>query len=322
LKGVFPIRYLAAFVTSFAIVYALIPLLRKLAIKIDFVDKPTERKIHKEPVPQLAGVGIFMGFVCTYLIFRREYYMQTLAVLAGAFLVLMIGTVDDWYKTHGKELPASPKLIIQVGAALLVFKSGIIFSGFTNPFDGHMVILPSWLQLVLSITWIFGVTTVINFSDGIDGLAGGLTAISASTLFVVALAMGQNDSAMMAVILVGVALSYLQYNKHPARIYMGDAGATFMGFILGIIALEGAFKQATMLSLFIPILALGVPIFDNIFVLIKRFRENKPVYKADRSQVHYRLLSSGLHPKQVVAVLYLVSVCFSLTSIILLLLKV
>lgn len=322
MKGVFHIRYLAAFTVAFTIVYALIPLLRRLAIKIDFVDKPTERKIHKEPVPQLAGVGIFAGFLCTYLFFHREYNSQTLAVIIGTMLVLAVGIVDDWYKTRGKEFPVGPRLVVQLGAALLVYRSGVIFAGFTNPFDGHMVILPSWLQLILTITWIFGVTTVINFTDGIDGLAGGLTTISASTLFVVALAKGQSDSAMMAVILVGVALSYLQYNKHPARIYMGDAGATFLGFVLGIIALDGAFKQATLLSLFIPILALGVPIFDNIFVIIKRFLENKPVYKADRSQVHYRLLSTGLNPKQVVAVLYLVSVCFSLTSIILLLLKI
>ncbi|WP_201292367.1 MraY family glycosyltransferase, partial [Enterococcus gallinarum] len=136
-----------------------------------------------------------------------------------------------------------------------VYSYGIQFEGFNNPFTGHYINLPEWLQLILTIFWIFGVTTVINFSDGIDGLAGGLSAISGGTLFVVAMTMGQSESALLAVILVGAALGYLRYNKPPARVFMGDAGATFLGFILGIIALDGAFKGATLASLFIPIFA-------------------------------------------------------------------
>lgn len=294
-------------------------------MKIDFVDKPvagSERKIHKEPIPLTAGIAIFIGFFATYAVFCREYTSESLAIFIGSLLILSIGLVDDWYKTHGKEFPTLPKFFIQISATIIVYKSGVVFAGFHNPFTNSDVILPVWLQFILSITWIFGVTTVINFMDGMDGVAGGLSTISAATLFVVALAKGQPDSAMLAIILVGVALGYLRYNKPPARIYMGDAGATFLGFILGIVALDGAFKQATVLSLFIPVLALGVPIFDNLFVIFKRFREGKPVYKADASQIHYRLLSSGLKPNQVLVFLCLVSVCFSLTSIILLLLKV
>lgn len=316
---------MAAFLLSFLTVYLLIPMLRKFAIRIDFVDKPredSERKIHKEPVPLTAGIGIFIGFTLAYLLILREFGQETAAILTGALLILLIGLVDDWFKTHGKEFPALPKFLVHIFAAWIVYQSGIVFTGFYNPITHHMVILPDWLQLVLTITWIFGVTTVINFSDGMDGLAGGLSTISAMTLFVVALAKGQSESAMMAIILVGVGLGYLKYNKPPAKIYMGDAGATFLGFILGVIALNGAFKQATVLSLFIPILALGVPIFDNLFVIFKRFREGKPIYKADASQIHYRLLHAGLNPKQVVAFLCLVSLCFSLTSIILLLLSV
>ncbi len=317
--------YFLAFMIAFLIVYVLIPPLRKFAIKIDFVDKPienNERKIHKEPVPLTAAIAIFIGFFCTYFFFVKDLNFESIAILASSLLILCIGTVDDWYKTHGKEFPALPKFLVYIVAAYIVYKSGIVFTGFYNPFSHEQVTLPVWLQLLLTITWIVGVTVVINFSDGMDGLAGGLSAISAMTLFVVALAKGQDVSAMMAIILVGVAAAYLKYNKPPAKIYMGDAGATFLGFILGVIALDGAFKQATVLSLFIPILALGVPIFDNIFVVIKRFLDGKPIYKADASQVHFRLRSAGLNPKQVVAFLCLVSVCFSLTSIILLLLQV
>jgi UDP-GlcNAc:undecaprenyl-phosphate/decaprenyl-phosphate GlcNAc-1-phosphate transferase len=319
------ILFVLAFLISFAIVYILIPPLGKLAYRLDFVDKPrkdVERKIHREPIPLTASYAIFAGFTVAYLLFSDEVPIQKAALLGGGLLLVIIGTVDDWYKTRGKDFPALPKMIVQVSAAVLVYLSGVAFQGFVNPFGGEFVWLPVWLQFILTILWIFGVTTVINFSDGMDGLAGGLSAISAVTLFVVALAKGQSESAMIAVILIGVAIAYLRYNKPPAKVFMGDAGATFLGFVLAVVALDGAFKQATVLSLFIPILALGVPIFDNIFVVIKRMLQGKPIYQADASQVHYRLLRTGLKPKQVVAFLYLISVCFGLSSIILLLLQV
>lgn len=319
------ITYALSFLLSFCIVLVLIPPLGKLAFRLDFVDKPrkdVERKIHREPIPLTASYAIFIGFAASFVLFSKESPGQTVAVLVGSLLLLIIGTIDDWYKTQGKDFSALPKLIVQVSAAVIVYLSGITFSGFYNPLSGEYILLPVWLQFILTILWIFGVTTVINFSDGMDGLAGGLSAISAGTLFVVALAKGQSTSAIMAISLIGVALAYLRYNKPPAKIFMGDAGATFLGFILAVIALDGAFKQATVLSLFIPILALGVPIFDNLFVVTKRFMQGKPIYQADASQVHYRLLRMGLNPKQVVAFLCLISVCFSLTSIILLLLGV
>ena len=315
-------NYLLAYTMAFVIVYVLIPPLRKLALKIGFVDMPTERKLHPEPVPHLASLGIFAGFIITFILFSDGINRQKIGILFGSVLVLSIGIIDDWYKTHGLDFPALPKFIVQASAAVFAYFSGIVFTGFNNPFTNDYVMLSPVLQFILTVTWIFGVTTVINFSDGLDGLAGSLSTISAVTLFVVALAKGQTRSAMMAIILVGVALGYLKYNKPPARIYMGDAGAGFMGFILGIIALDGAFKQATVLSLFVPILALGVPIFDNLFVVIKRFKNKKPIYKADRSQAHYRLLSAGLNPKQAVGVLCLINICLSLTSIIIVLLNV
>ncbi|MDN4068599.1 MraY family glycosyltransferase [Paenibacillus sp. FSL R5-0407] len=318
------ILYIYSFLLSFLIVYFLIPPLGRLAFRLDFVDKPredVERKIHRNPIPLTASYAIFAGFFISYLLFTRDFSMQTGALFLGGILLLVIGTVDDWFKTKGKDFPALPKLIVQVSAAVLVFASGISFSGFVNPFSGDYVLLPVWLQFILTILWIFGVTTVINFSDGLDGLAGGLSAISAVTLFVVALTKGQTTSAMLSITLIGVTLAYLRYNKPPAKVFMGDAGATFLGFMLAVIALDGAFKQATVLSLFIPVLALGVPIFDNLFVVIKRFLQGKAIYQADASQVHYRLLRAGLNHKQAVMFLYLISTCLGLSSIILLLLQ-
>lgn len=314
--------YFSAFLVVFIVVYLLIPQLRILAFKIAFVDKPTERKKHIEPVPLLGGLGIFIGFISGYLIFIRPINTKFIAILISSFLVLSIGIIDDWYKTKSKEFPVSPRLVIQILSAIIVYKAGIVFYGFTNPFTHTYVLLPVWIQFVLSVTWLLGVTTVINWSDGMDGLAGSLATISASTLFLVALAKGQHNSAMMAMLLIGAALGFLKYNKHPAQIFMGDSGANFLGFILGIIALDGAFKQTTLISIFIPILALGVPIFDNIFVIIRRFSDGNPIYKADATQIHHRLLSTGLNQKQVVTAISLLSVCLSLVSIILLLLEV
>jgi len=319
------ILYGIAFVVSFLIVYLLIPPFGRLAFRLDFVDKPrqdVERKLHREPIPLTASYAIFIGFFVTYLLVTRDFSWQTGALFAGGVLLLTIGTLDDWYKTKGKDFPALPKLIVQVSAAVLVYASGVAFTGFYNPFSGEYVYLPVVLQFILTILWIFGVTTVINFTDGLDGLAGGLTAISAVTLFVVALAKGQSASAIMAIILVGVTVAYLRFNKPPAKVFMGDAGATFLGFILAVIALDGAFKQATVLSLFIPILALGVPIFDNLFVVFKRFLQGKSIYQADASQAHYRLLRAGLNHKQTLLFLCLVSTCFCLSSIILLLVQI
>ncbi|MUG43402.1 undecaprenyl/decaprenyl-phosphate alpha-N-acetylglucosaminyl 1-phosphate transferase [Paenibacillus woosongensis] len=318
------ILYVISLIMSFLIVYLLIPPFGRLAFRLDFVDKPrkdVERKLHREPIPLTASYVIFIGFFVTYLAVGREFNMETLAIFIGGVLLLIIGTLDDWYKTKGKDFPALPKLIVQVSAAVIVYASGISFTGFFNPFSGEYVVLPGILQFLLTILWIFGVTTVINFSDGLDGLAGGLSAISAITLFIVALTKGQSTSAIMAITLVGVTLAYLRYNKPPAKIFMGDAGATFLGFILAVIALDGAFKQATVLSLFIPVLALGVPIFDNIFVVIKRFLQGKSIYEADASQVHYRLLRAGLTHRQTVMFLMLISTCLCLSSIILLLIQ-
>ncbi len=318
------IWYLVAFVLSLVTVLVLIPPFSRLAFKLDFVDRPqkdVERKLHKQPIPLTASYAIFIGFFLTYLIIARDFSIETGAIFLGGILLLAIGTVDDWYKTKGKDFPALPKMIVQMSAAVLVYASGISFTGFFNPISGTYVELPAILQFILTILWIFGVTTVINFSDGLDGLAGGLSAISATTLFVVATVMGQTNSAFMAVILIGVTLGYLKYNKPPAKIFMGDAGATFLGFMLAVIALDGAFKQATVLSIFIPILALGVPIFDNIFVVVKRFMQGKAIYKADASQAHYRLLRAGLNTKQTLMFLCLVSTCFGLSSIILLLVQ-
>lgn len=309
--------YFCAFLIVLSIVYFITPVLIKLAVKVGFLDKPTYRKKQRKPMPLVGGIAIFIAFFIGYVLFMRPIPKSFPYIFIASVMIFSIGLVDDWYKTKGKEFAVLPRVIIQIAAATLIYCSGIVFNGFTNPFNHSYIVMPTIVKFLLSVTWIFGVTTVINWSDGVDGLAGSLSSIAASTLFVVALAMKQFDSAMMSVLLVGALIGFLKYNKYPAKTYMGDSGANFAGFILAIIALEGAFKQATIISIAVPILALGVPIFDNIYVVIKRIVRGKPIYVADATQLHHRLLADGLNQKQVVLFVSLMNVCLSLCAIIL-----
>lgn len=315
-------KYLIAVILSFTLVYLLTPILMKMSYKYNFTDKPTKRKAHRGQIPLCGGITMYIGFFLTYfIIFYNKSFDEKYGIFIGATMILFIGIVDDYYKSLGKEFGIIPRLVVQLLAAVIVFFSGISFQGFTNPLTDAYIWLPVWLQFILTITWIFGVTTVINWSDGMDGLAGGLSFISAMTFAATAIVLKQPASLTFSLITAGVVLGFLLYNKYPAKIFMGDSGANFLGFMLSIIALDGAFKQATILSLMIPILALAVPIFDNIFVIFKRFSEGKPVYQADRSQIHFRLQEKGLSITQVVTCITMISLAFSIISIVILLVK-
>lgn len=311
-------NYFIEFIISFLLVAILLPILMKLSTKIGFTDKPTKRKKHKKVTPLCGGLAMFIGFFALYYFVEKENGYQSIWIFISSLLILIIGLVDDFYKSKGKEFPIFPRLIIQILAAVLVFNAGVAFKGFTNPFTGQYVVLGTFLQFVLSITWMFGVTTVINWSDGMDGLAGGISLVSSTTFFIAAIILGQVYSASISIIIAGSICGFLIYNKYPAKVFMGDSGANFLGFILSIIALDGAFKQATVLSLLLPILALAVPIFDNLFVIFKRFNEGKPVYQADRSQMHFRLEEKGLTKPQIVNFIIGISIVCACISIILL----
>ena len=315
-------RYILSLALPFLIVYLITPWLIKLSYKYSFTDKPTNRKKHNRETPLCGGLAMFIGFFIVYfLINNYTLTSEKVWIFIGSLLILSIGLVDDFYKSRGKEFPIYPRLIIQLMAAFIIYNAGIVFRGFSNPFTGEYIVLSNFLQFILTITWIFGVTTVINWSDGMDGLAGGLTLISSITFLGAAVILHQSESITMALIVSGITTGFLKYNNYPAKVFMGDSGANFLGFILSIIALDGAFKQATLMSIVLPILALAIPIFDNLFVIIKRFIDGKPVYQADRSQIHYRLEAKGFTPKQVVTYINMVSLAFSLISIILLLIK-
>lgn len=317
-----PLDLLTVFI-SFFIVYALVPVMRKVALKTGFVDLPTERKTHARPLPMLGGAAMMIGFIATTISIRHFALHSPIhtdstftGLIIGSSLMFAIGMIDDYAKTRKRDFPAWPKFLIQVIAAAILVYSGASIRGIQDPIHPYAYItFTSWVRDLLTILWIVGIVNVFNFLDGLDGLAGGIAALSATTLLIISTIKGDMASAISAATLIGVCLAFLRFNFYPARIIMGDAGSTFIGYVLGSIAVMGAFKSATVISIFVPVLALGVPIFDAVYVVIRRLIERRPVYKADRTHSHYRLMASGLTQIQTVSVMYIVALGFSLISI-------
>lgn len=244
-----------------------------------------------------------------------------LGIMGGTLMLYAIGMVDDYCKTRQKDFSPGIRIIVQIAAASLVAWSGGTVHTLTVPFGGHYILLPASISWPLTVFWIVGVINVFNFLDGLDGLAAGIGTISALTMVFFALSTGDMQSAVLAAALAGGAMGFLRFNFYPARIIMGDAGSTTIGFILASVAAVGAFKSATLISIVVPVLALGLPIFDAIRVVIGRLRQGKPVYQADQTHSHHRLLKAGFSQVQTVTLLYLVSFCFSLASVIVVLLQ-
>lgn len=312
------ITYLVVFLSAFFLVYLFIPLSVRIAWKLRLLDMPIGRKAHKKPIPLSGGIAMFVGMQIVSLMYA-EWDQLVAAMISGGFLLVGIGAVDDWYKAQRREFPISPRLLVQGLAALIAFALDIRFRGISLDWfggeEGQMFVFPLWLSLVATILWILGLTNMMNFLDGADGLAGGVTTISATTLFFIAWVTGQSQTALMAAILAGATLAFLRFNFHPAQLFMGDAGSAFLGFALALLGLEGAMKGATLVSLAVTVLALGLPVVDMLQVMVSRFKAGLPIYKADRRHVHHRLLSKGLTTRQTVVVLYLVSFLFSVTSV-------
>lgn len=313
-----PIVYLAALLTSFGIVFALVPAARKIAVRIGFVDRPTHRKIHALPIPLLGGTVLYIGVVLAMALFQERPSLM-LTILTGGTLLVSIGLVDDWYKSKGNEFPVWPRIIVYLAASSVPLFYGIQIIGVSRLSQSGMFLFPEWLVWSSTILWVFAITNMLNFIDGVDGLAAGIALISSLTLCVIALLKGETGTAILAVIVVGACAAFLAYNFHPARIFMGDAGATFLGYTLAVAAIDGAFKSTTFVSILVPLLALGMPIMDTFIVFIRRFKEGRALHRADKLHTHHSLMKWGLTQIQTVSFLYLIGVLFSLLSIIVLL---
>lgn len=304
------------FVVAFAFSFAATPIAYRLAFKIGAVDVPKDsRRMHKKPTPRIGGVAIVFGFLVAICCFGRMTRELT-AILVGAAIIFVMGIVDDC-----KNLDAKLKFLIQIVAALVVMIGGNIrITVFTNPnifSDNPYLVLPWWLSGFATIIWIVFITNAVNFIDGLDGLAAGVSAIMSVSLVFIALRVGEYWVAVVGLALMGACFGFLPFNFNPAKIFMGDSGSTFLGFILASLSIQGVFKSYAIISFAVPLLILGLPLFDAMFAMIRRIYHGKSPMSADRGHLHHRLIDMGFSQKQTVFILYAISGILGITAVLL-----
>ena len=321
----FALKYVMVLIATIFMAVVLTPLVRFLALRIGAVDNPNARRINKVPMPSAGGLAIFISFAISSLVFlplivTRVHFFSTYfeyvvpIVVAGAVIILT-GLIDDV-----RELAPLPKLLGILFAALIIwFFTDFHFDSFKIPFGGPLLVFPTWLAFCLTVLWIVAITNAINLIDGLDGLVAGVSIISLLTMGIVSYFFLYDSNIFLSLtifVLVAAIAGFLPYNYHPAIIYLGDTGALFIGFMIGVFSLQGL-KNSTAVAVVTPIIILGVPITDTVVAIIRRKLSGQKIYEADRMHLHHRLLSLGLTHRGTVLVIYAISFIFSLTSLLL-----
>ncbi|MDP4151935.1 MAG: MraY family glycosyltransferase [Bacillota bacterium] len=313
----FPLRYIyvvIAFVAAAFISFLLTPVVKSFAQKVGAIDVPTDsRRMHKKPIPRLGGLAIFFGFFFTALL-MVDLTTQMRAILIGGVIILVLGIFDDIYR-----LDAMPKFIVQIVAALIPALSGVEINFFSNInlFSNNPYLNLGVLTVPITVFWIVGITNAVNFVDGLDGLACGVSSIACFSLLCIALILGERDVEILTAALAGACIGFLPYNLNPAKIFMGDTGSTFLGYILAIISIQGLFKFYALVSFAVPFLILGLPIFDTAFAILRRIASGRSPMSPDRSHLHHRLIDMGFSQKQTVAIIYSVSIVCGISAVLL-----
>ncbi len=290
------------------------PLVKAFSIKIGAVDIPKdERRMHDHPIPRLGGLAIFLGFLVSALIFIPLDGPKQ-GMLLGAVIIVVLGIFDDIY-----ALSAKLKFVVQIAAALVATLLGNRIEVLSNPniFSKDPYWELGWLSIPVTVIWIVVITNAVNLIDGLDGLACGVSTISSLTMLVIAMLVSEQDVAMIMAALVGACIGFLPYNFNPAKIFMGDTGATFLGFIMGTMSVQGMFKMYNIISFVVPFLILGLPVFDVCFAVIRRISKGQSPMSPDRSHVHHKLIDMGLSQKQAVGTLYVVTAILGLSAVVL-----
>ncbi|SEO24344.1 UDP-GlcNAc:undecaprenyl-phosphate GlcNAc-1-phosphate transferase [Amphibacillus marinus] len=295
-------------VICFFLTMALTPYVKKLAFKIGATDQPNKRKVHQRIMPRLGGLAIFISFMTAFLIINPNsaYFWP---ILIGAVIVTAMGMVDDVY-----ELAARYKFLVQTVAALIVVLNGVEITYINLPFANTLHF--GYWSIPITVIWIVGITNAINLIDGLDGLAAGVSTIALITIAGLALSLGDVFVALVSILLIGSTMGFLVFNFHPAKIFMGDTGALFLGYMIGVLSVLG-FKNATLFSLLVPIAILGVPILDTLFAIVRRVVHKKPLYSPDKMHLHHCLLNLGFGHRQTVILIYAMSAMFSIAGVIL-----
>lgn len=296
-----------AFTIALAVAYIVTPQVKHLAIKAGALDAPDARKVHTKPIPRMGGLAIYAGFVLAVLA-SVHVNREIMGLLAGGTFILIIGIIDDIM-----QLSAKVKLLGQIAAAAILIFFDIRIEWLTNPF-GDMIYV-EYLSIPLTILWVVGLTNTVNLIDGLDGLAAGVSTIASITILLVALQQNFWSVAILSAALAGSALGFLQHNFNPAKIFMGDTGSMFLGYMLAAVSVTGTVKSAATIALIVPIVALGLPIMDTAFAIIRRYMSGKPIFKPDKGHLHHRLLEMGLTQRQAVLLMYAISGCLGMSAI-------
>ncbi|SEO45356.1 glycosyltransferase family 4 protein [Propionispora vibrioides] len=299
--------YVVAFIVALAVAYFATPHIKDLAIKAGAMDAPDARKVHTSPIPRMGGLAIYAGFILA-VVSSMQITHEIAGLLIGGTVILIVGIIDDL-----KPLPAKVKLFGQILAAAVLVLFDVRIEWLTNPF-GEMIYI-NYLSVPLTILWVVGLTNTVNLIDGLDGLAAGVSTIASITILLVALQQNFWSVAIMMAALAGSAMGFLQHNFNPAKIFMGDTGSMFLGYMLAAVSILGMVKSAATIALIVPILALGLPIMDTAFAIIRRYSNGRPIFKPDRGHLHHRLLDMGLTQKQAVLLMYVISGCLGLSAI-------
>jgi len=287
---------LLAFAVALAVAAAATPLTIRLARRVGAVDQPRDRGLTDRPMPRLGGLAILAGAAVSTLIFL-PLTDETKGILLGAVAITLVGALDDRF-----DLPANVKLTGQFAAGLIPVLSGVVVQDFTLPFLGR-VELDAWGG-PLTLVGLVGLMNVVNFSDGVDGLAAGVCTISAATFAVIAFDLGRTEAGVLAAVTAGAAAGFLFYNFHPASVLMGDSGANLLGLLLGCVAVQGTLKTNAVIALVLPLVILAVPFIDTSFVVAKRIKYRRPIYAADRWHLHHRMANIGFSQRRTVLYLY------------------
>lgn len=299
-----------ALLVCFLVAVGITPVVKKLAIKIGATDQPNHRKVHQKVMARLGGLAIYIGFLVGFILTQPESpYVSMTYILIGSFIIIVIGVLDDIY-----ELSAKVKLFGQIAAAVVVIIGGVKVEFINLPFDATLNL--GWLSIPLTLLWIVGITNAINLIDGLDGLAAGVSSIVLITITVLAMLDGNVFVMALGTILLGSTLGFLVHNFNPAKIFMGDTGALFLGFMISVISLLG-FKNVTVFSLLIPAIILAVPISDTLFAMIRRVVNKQPLSAPDKSHLHHCLLRLGYSHKKTVLIIYGISAFFGLAAVML-----
>ncbi len=309
-------NYILAFTIAVAVALVITPGVILLAAKTGAMDAPDARKVHKKPIPRIGGIGIYAAFMVAILAvmgfteLTDDVFHELVGLLVSGTLIVIVGIIDDY-----KNLPAKVKLVGQIIAACVLVAFDVRIDFITDPF-GDFIFL-EYFAVPATVFWIVGLTNTVNLIDGLDGLAAGVSAIAAATIFLVAMQQSFLLVAVLTAALAGAAIGFLYYNFNPARIFMGDTGSMFLGFMLAGISVIGAVKSAATIALIVPILALGLPILDTTFAIVRRYRGGVPIFKPDKGHLHHRLLDLGFTQRQAVLLMYVISALLGLSAVVL-----